>query len=707
MLRRLAVILPAALVATGLLVLDALAEDGPPACVDGVLATDPVGDTYFITTLGDPIDDPALDLVQISTTVTEATVSFTTEVDDLGEGDPEGTTGILVELTIGTPSGSIVAEAGRSTTLGTETASIGAVTEGVSVDFDVDADTIRLTGPRAALGADVTSFWLTEAQMWAQEGVILAGTDDAGSACVVSLGEDEEAPTDPGNGGGHGLEKNGDKGKGRTDTDTDPEPELGFDPAAATVTIVDTGIQAEHMEFDYDPEVPGPNGQLVGWWDFSGVNASGAEPDAWYEGRAPYDRNGHGTGTSAMAVGRNVFPGKTPSACPGCALAVAKVHNENTDQLDGSVADAIRWGVDVVGSDVISISIGAAVPIPELLLDVHEAAGYARGQGALVVFANGNGWGNAGIPGQPGGILPYGNSTNVLSVGASDVDGFTATTDPEVAAQYRVSTADNDGAYHEISGTSFSAPFVAGGAARMVAEATECGKTLLPDDLERLIKVTARDTDVPPAFEGYGVVDLDTVDVALATNVLCGDADPPTPDAATEFYVENVSGTQRSVWTDTLDPGLGLSGETPVTTTPIEGATPAGVLGPSGPAGLSDTEVYEVVLAPGETLSATFDYGPTDLSGAGVQDFDVALYATGTDTYDGSTFVKRSGNTGDVAEAIGHTNTGSAPQTLRVVVYGWSIVIDQPLVITGLDSATLVYDGYTVGDHVVGSFLFG
>ena len=322
------------------------------------------------------------------------------------------------------------------------------------------------------------------------------------------------------------------------------------------VAVIDTGARATHQEFDYRGPTSARD-QFVGWWDFtSEVKGKIALPgpgQVWDTAvRDPYDRHGHGTGTAGMAVGRNVVAPKTPSALPGGKLAVAKVGNKD-GLIEGDIAAAIRWAADTVRADVISISIGSIVPYPAAAArDDYDAIKAARAKGVLVVVANGNGWGNVGLlPGDPGWASNYSSSTNVLTVGASDSAGLLVTTDPEVAADYTVITAaaQADNAYAETGGTSFSAPFVAGFAGATLREARAAGRPLPVARLEQLIKYVAKDTSIPPSFEGYGTLSL--AELPLAQRHARAGTLPSRP--ATDLnamYVEDVAGTLRSAWSD-------------------------------------------------------------------------------------------------------------------------------------------------------------
>ncbi|HUQ54239.1 S8/S53 family peptidase, partial [Lentzea sp.] len=268
--------------------------------------------------------------------------------------------------------------------------------------------------------------------------------------------------------------------------------------------------------------------------------------------RDPYDRHGHGTGTAAMAVGRNAVSAKTPSALPGGKLAVAKVGTKD-GAIEGDLAAAVRWATDTVHANVISLSIGSIVPVPaELFRETYDAFADARRKGVLVVVANGNGWGNAGVlPGDPGWASGYASSTNAVAVGASGAIGLLESTDPEVAAGFSVTSAgiDADNAYVDEGGTSFSAPFVAGFAGALVKATRDAGRPVDPARIEQLLKYAATDTVVPPQFEGYGTLSLAELAGAQAHARAGTLPTRPSPDLS-GMYVEQVAGTLRSAWSD-------------------------------------------------------------------------------------------------------------------------------------------------------------
>ena len=669
-------------------------------CADGVLASDPAGDGTYAGQAGTGLESSAGDLLSVSTTLgaTDSTTTapgsltaqlrsgskraavasgtatsepapatFTARVADLAATDPQHFD-LTLNLELITDAAEVVTmQARRSTVLGTS-GTINGSAEGVTATFDEAADEIRLTVPSAAFdGVDTIALQLAETRY--DSGAVLSPlADDASGSCSVVLNADYVPPT----------------GEDLSGLDT-------------SILVIDTGVNGEHPEF--------ADGQIFAWWDFS---AFGADPEpgdrTWFDTdqdgvlhgdrQDPYDPDGHGSSVSSMAAGSNaVNPAKTPSACPGCDLAVAKVLDQTDGSLNGSVGSAIRWGVDTLDVDVISVSIGALAPVPAFLLEeTYSAIEYARANGKLVLFANGNGWGNAGGPGQPGGFMPYGNSTHLLSVGANGLDSFTVTTDPEVVAVFSVHAAGPQGAqYQDISGTSFSTPFTAGVAARILGEGRACGapaERLTPDAIETTIKYTALDRpEVPPSFEGYGEVTLDTM--ARAVDVTCGRSEMPTPDAFNDFYVTNVSGTQRELSTTSpLD----------MTRTDVTGVTGAGDLGPSAPSGAKDAEIYTATVAPGETITVS-------AAGLGalvdVQDFDMVLYSGVADTYEAVSELATSGNGGAVSETLTWTNDGDVPVEVSAIVFGWAVGASQPFELTSTHPLALDFDGYVLADNLV------
>lgn len=283
------------------------------------------------------------------------------------------------------------------------------------------------------------------------------------------------------------------------------------------IAIIDTGIDASHGEF--------ADGQVVAWWAFTAENKpGGAALDPyrhspaerrWDPYVAPFDLDGHGTATASVAAGRSTGScgpgGAKTSFAPGAELVVAKVSRQ--DELEGTVIEgdlalAIDWAVDM-GADVISISIGAIAPVP---LHFDEASlDRARDRGALVVVSAGNGVGNLGLAPFPTWSTTYGNSPSVLAVGGATRAGnaltsVTGNLDPDVVSwSDAVCVASPGGGYVRMSGTSFSAPLVAGMAAQAMAVARAHGQSADDERIERLLLLAATDDPlVPYAREGMG-----------------------------------------------------------------------------------------------------------------------------------------------------------------------------------------------------------
>lgn len=280
--------------------------------------------------------------------------------------------------------------------------------------------------------------------------------------------------------------------------------------APVRIAIVDSGILPTHSQFR--------SGQVVAWRDFVQNRVS------------PYDDLGHGTAVASRAAGR------TLGAYPDADLVVAKILNNEDQAAWGNVASAIRWAADQQ-ADVINVSIWSALPSPSShAVNLARAVDYATAQGALVVWIAGNG----GLVG-PSTLLPGAASPQVLVVGASNSAGAPASfsqRDPEVLAHGQdVSIAWNDGGVRTGSGTSYAAPWVAGVAARMIAEGAPRDD---PDWVKWVLLHSAGDrAQYTYVDEGYGLVDEAATGRAVA--VSRGQAPVPGPDSRDAFHLATAS----------------------------------------------------------------------------------------------------------------------------------------------------------------------
>ncbi|WP_052666049.1 S8 family serine peptidase [Nitriliruptor alkaliphilus] len=264
--------------------------------------------------------------------------------------------------------------------------------------------------------------------------------------------------------------------------------------AGQVIAIVDTGIHLDHPDLA-SKLLRDRTGTVVG---FDAV-----------DGRSPEDGNGHGTlvaGTAAAATGNGIG---IASVAPEALLMPIRVLD---DRGEGSMADVdrgIRWAVDN-GADVINLSLELAIPRPGGIISgaPDAAVRYAWERGVVVVAAAGN----SGTP-----FTDYAPSTPVLLVGATDArDRQTSFSDsgrrdmvlaPGVDI---VSTACDPcgpagtATYASASGTSFSAPHVAGAVAVLLAQ----GRS--PAEAVAALRETAVPVPRPATSlqQGHGRIDL-------------------------------------------------------------------------------------------------------------------------------------------------------------------------------------------------------
>lgn len=267
------------------------------------------------------------------------------------------------------------------------------------------------------------------------------------------------------------------------------------------IGVVDTGVDATHPDLD---------GSVLPGKDMAGTGGQGLAPS-----------DPHGTGVASVLVGHD-DPDGVMGIAPAAKVLSARATDASGELSAPLIDEAIRWLVDN-GADIITASVGG---------NTGDAAGqsavdYATAHGVLVIAAAGNKkgerpyetWFTTMYPAAFTGAVAVTGTTTGGAFWDGSVQhvvqaGYLGISAP--AAPMRV--AAPGGGYREASGTSYSAPIVAGTAALIKSRFPNLNREQL---LERLL-LTAEDKGGPgPDVEyGYGVVDplgALTEDVAYAT----------------------------------------------------------------------------------------------------------------------------------------------------------------------------------------------
>lgn len=295
------------------------------------------------------------------------------------------------------------------------------------------------------------------------------------------------------------------------------------DATPVTVAVIDTGIDWNHKNFNWDnmwfnPKEVADNGldddgngyidDVIGW-DF--VDGYGK----------PWDYEGHGTFVAGLIAGSWKDKDGIAGVNPLARIMIVKAISNLGKSRASYVAQAITYAVDN-GARVINLSVGGRG------LSALEgiAIDYAYQKGAVLVVASGNeGINNADFG--------FGGNTKVLTVGATGLKdehpNFSNWGAVSVAApgidilSLRARRTDvllnvensgytdgkafvgADKRHYRASGTSFATPLVAGLASLMIANDPSLTNRQVMD----IIMSTARDvgTTGVDQFTGYGVID--------------------------------------------------------------------------------------------------------------------------------------------------------------------------------------------------------
>ena len=203
----------------------------------------------------------------------------------------------------------------------------------------------------------------------------------------------------------------------------------GYRGAGIGVAVIDSGISSFNLDMGYiglSSQVKTLNGQrVVAFVDL--VNGR----------TTPYDDNGHGTHVSGIISGNGTMTlGARAGIAPEAHLVSLKVLDQNGRGVISSVIAALDWIVShksLYNLRVVNLSVGAAVTESYNTDPLTLAAKHAVDAGVVVVTAAGNlGKSATGSP-QFGGITAPGNAPWVITVGASSHEGTVSRLDDVMA----------------------------------------------------------------------------------------------------------------------------------------------------------------------------------------------------------------------------------------------------------------------------------
>jgi subtilisin family serine protease len=278
---------------------------------------------------------------------------------------------------------------------------------------------------------------------------------------------------------------------------------MGYTGQGVVVASMDSGVSMSHTDLSSRWR-----GGANSWYDPYGQHPA-----------TPTDFSGHGTWTMGVMVG-NDSGGSTIGVAPGAQWIAVKMFNDS----GGSTATAIHLGFQWLLNPDGNINTADAPHVvnnswtysaPGCYLDFEPDLQSLRAAGILPIFAAGNGGPNANTSYSPannpsafavGAIYNNGTIYGLSSRGPTTCGGSAGVFPELVAPGVDIRTTDLSGLYTNASGTSLSAPHVAGGLALLLSayaniSASQQQNALLSSAID--LGITG-----PDDIYGYGRLDL-------------------------------------------------------------------------------------------------------------------------------------------------------------------------------------------------------
>ncbi len=264
--------------------------------------------------------------------------------------------------------------------------------------------------------------------------------------------------------------------------------------SSVRIAVIDTGVDPNHEDLA---------GKVVASTNlvnpqFECVPASGAEESY------------HGTAVASIAAANTNNAKGMAGVGWGASIVSARVLNDcgNGDLV--ALTQGISWAVSQ-GARVVNLSLGGCTDSPT----INAAISQARGAGAVVVAAAGNGGCSAGsssgtsqptYPAAAAGVISVG-ATNGTSTARASFSNYGSWVDLGAPGVSILAALRGSGSgYTRPSGTSFSAPMVAGTVALILAAHPSDN----PDTVEARLARSARRTAQTGSDYAWGMLDAGT-----------------------------------------------------------------------------------------------------------------------------------------------------------------------------------------------------